>query len=88
LAELLRAALPPGAAAAGACEAWADHVFVTFEGSFILCRSLGDDRHMQAQLALLRGCTAALVAPHAAIRADESAAGVGRPTVGAVGPRP
>ena len=33
----------------------ADHVFVTFEGAFILARSLQDPSHMRRQLALLRG---------------------------------
>jgi TetR/AcrR family transcriptional repressor of nem operon len=32
----------------------ADHVFVTFEGAFILGRTLGDARHMEAQLRVLR----------------------------------
>lgn len=32
----------------------ADHVFVTFEGAFILGRTLGDPRHMRAQLRVLR----------------------------------
>jgi TetR/AcrR family transcriptional repressor of nem operon len=32
----------------------ADHLFVTFEGAFILCRSTGDSRHMRAQLRIVR----------------------------------
>jgi TetR/AcrR family transcriptional regulator, transcriptional repressor for nem operon len=32
----------------------ADHVFVTFEGAFILSRSMNDPRHMRAQLTVLR----------------------------------
>jgi TetR/AcrR family transcriptional regulator, transcriptional repressor for nem operon len=32
----------------------ADHVFVTFEGAFILGRTTGDARHMRAQLRVLR----------------------------------
>jgi len=32
----------------------ADHVFVTFEGAFILCRSTGDPSHMRRQLGVLR----------------------------------
>lgn len=32
----------------------ADHVFVTFEGAFILSRSMNDSRHMGAQLTVLR----------------------------------
>jgi TetR/AcrR family transcriptional repressor of nem operon len=32
----------------------ADHVFVTFEGTFILARTMGDPNHMRAQLRILR----------------------------------
>lgn len=35
-------------------EALADHVFVTFEGAFILARSMRDGSHMRRQLRLLR----------------------------------
>ncbi|HTF49602.1 MAG TPA: helix-turn-helix domain-containing protein [Pseudonocardia sp.] len=35
-------------------DALADHLFVTFEGAFILCRSMTDARHMGAQLGVLR----------------------------------
>lgn len=35
-------------------ESLADHVFVTFEGAFILSRAMRDDAHMRAQLGLLR----------------------------------
>lgn len=35
-------------------EALADHVFVTFEGAFLLARSMGDAGHMRAQLRVLR----------------------------------
>lgn len=35
-------------------EALADHVWVTFEGAFLLCRSTGDPTHMRAQLGTLR----------------------------------
>jgi TetR/AcrR family transcriptional repressor of nem operon len=35
-------------------EALADHVFVTFEGAFILARSLQDGAHMRRQLRLVR----------------------------------
>jgi TetR/AcrR family transcriptional repressor of nem operon len=38
----------------GDVDALADHVFVTFEGSFLLCRSTGNAEHMRAQLAVLR----------------------------------
>jgi TetR/AcrR family transcriptional regulator, transcriptional repressor for nem operon len=34
--------------------ALADHVFVTFEGAFVLCRATGDPSHMKAQLGALR----------------------------------
>ena len=42
-------------------DALADHVFVTFEGAFILCRSTGDPSHMRRQLAALRVLVEALV---------------------------
>lgn len=62
LTELLRAALPvTGKATELDCEAWADHVFVTFEGAFILCRAMEDNGHMKAQLAALRTATAAML---------------------------
>jgi TetR/AcrR family transcriptional repressor of nem operon len=35
-------------------DAVADHVFVTFEGAFILARAMRDGGHMRAQLRLLR----------------------------------
>ena len=35
-------------------DALADHVFVTFEGAFILSRSMTDGGHMRAQLTVLR----------------------------------
>lgn len=35
-------------------DALADHLFVTFQGAFILSRSMNDPRHMRAQLAVLR----------------------------------
>lgn len=34
--------------------ALADHVFVTFEGAFLLCRTTGDPGHMRRQLRVLR----------------------------------
>lgn len=40
----------------------ADHVFVTFEGAFILCRTTGDPSHMRRQLAALRVLLTALAA--------------------------
>ncbi|GGC79341.1 TetR family transcriptional regulator [Tersicoccus solisilvae] len=35
-------------------DALADHLFVTFEGAFVLCRATGDAGHMRAQLRVLR----------------------------------
>ena len=46
------AALPPDSDLDA--EALADHVFVTFEGAFILCRATGDPGHMRSQLRVLR----------------------------------
>jgi TetR/AcrR family transcriptional repressor of nem operon len=42
--------------------ALADHVFVTFEGAFLLARSTDDPGHMRAQLRVLRQLMAALLA--------------------------
>jgi TetR/AcrR family transcriptional repressor of nem operon len=42
-------------------DALADHVFVTFEGAFILCRSTEDTGHMRAQLTVLRQLIEALL---------------------------
>lgn len=42
-------------------DALADHLFVTFEGSFILCRATADPSHMRAQLGTLRVLLAALL---------------------------
>jgi TetR/AcrR family transcriptional repressor of nem operon len=52
-----QAAGPP----AEAVDALADHVFVTFEGAFILARSLSDPGHMRAQLRVLRQLLEALL---------------------------
>jgi TetR/AcrR family transcriptional regulator, transcriptional repressor for nem operon len=60
LSRLLRAALPDRSAGI-AVEALADHVFVTFEGAFILCRSTGLPGHMRAQLTVLRQLIEALL---------------------------
>lgn len=43
-------------------EALADHVFVTFEGAFILARATGDGTHMRRQLGVLRRSLEALLA--------------------------
>ena len=41
--------------------ALADHVFVTFEGAFLLCRATSDPGHMRRQLGVLRRLLEALV---------------------------
>lgn len=43
------------------CEALADHLFVTFEGAFVLARATGDPGVMRAQLATLRRLLEALL---------------------------
>ncbi len=60
LAALLRSALPAGSGVD--VESLADHIFVTFEGAFILCRATGDPRHMRAQLTVVRELLEALLA--------------------------
>lgn len=52
IAGLLEPALPDGADVD--VDALADHVFVTFEGAFLLARGTGDAGHMRRQLAVLR----------------------------------
>ncbi len=42
-------------------DALADHLFVTFEGAFLLCRSTGDPEHMRRQLAAHRTLVQALL---------------------------
>ena len=42
-------------------DALADHVFVTFEGAFLLARATGDPGHMRAQLRTLRQLVAAVL---------------------------
>jgi TetR/AcrR family transcriptional regulator, transcriptional repressor for nem operon len=62
LADLLReafAARPPSLPVDP--DALADHVFVTFEGAFLLCRSTGEPGHMRAQLTVLRGLLESLL---------------------------
>lgn len=58
-ADLLADAL--GDRAAVDVDALADHVFVTFEGAFLLARTTGDPAQMRRQLAVLRGLVAALL---------------------------
>ena len=43
-------------------DALADHVFVTFEGAFLLARSTGESFHMRSQLRTLRQLVAAALA--------------------------
>jgi TetR/AcrR family transcriptional repressor of nem operon len=52
-ADLLRAALGRRARSIDV-DALSDHLFVTFEGAFLLCRSLGEPSHMRAQLRTYR----------------------------------
>ena len=59
IADLLVAAATARDLDLGDVEALADHVFVTFEGAFLLCRSTGSPEHMRAQLAVLRRLLAA-----------------------------
>lgn len=54
IAELLVAASTARDLSLGDIDALADHVFVTFEGAFLLCRSTGSPEHMRAQLRVLR----------------------------------
>jgi TetR/AcrR family transcriptional repressor of nem operon len=49
--------------------ALADHVFVTFEGAFLLARSTGDSGHMRAQLRILRQLIEALLSDRSRDRA-------------------
>ena len=44
-------------------DAVADHVFVTFEGAFLLCRATGDTVHLGAQLRVLRQLLESLLTP-------------------------
>lgn len=60
LARLLADALPDSGELD--LEALADHVFVTFEGAFLLCRATGDPGHMRRQLRALRQLAGALLA--------------------------
>ena len=52
-ADLLRAALGRRTRSVDV-DALSDHLFVTFEGAFLLCRSLGDPSHMRTQLRTYR----------------------------------
>ena len=54
IAGLLDAATESRGVDLGDAHALADHVFVTFEGAFLLSRSTGKPEHMRAQLGVLR----------------------------------
>ena len=71
-AELLREAL--GERDDVDVDALADHVFVTFEGSFLLARTTGDPQHMRRQLAVLRRLVRALLDA----QPDDTSGGRGR----------
>lgn len=58
-AELLRDALPAGHGID--VDALADHVFVTFEGAFLLARTTGQDEQLRRQLAVLRALVESLL---------------------------
>jgi TetR/AcrR family transcriptional repressor of nem operon len=62
IAGLLRDALASQRNSGLDPEALADHVFVTFEGAFLLARSTGEPRHMRTQLHTLRQLVAAALA--------------------------
>jgi TetR/AcrR family transcriptional regulator, transcriptional repressor for nem operon len=61
IADLLSAAATSGDLDLGDLDALADHVFVTFEGAFLLCRSTCSPEHMRAQLGVLRRLLAAVL---------------------------
>ena len=61
-AGLLRAALGDRARDVDV-DGLADHLFVTFEGAFLLCRSTGDPGHMRRQVGAYRELVAALLGP-------------------------
>ncbi len=61
IADLLTAAATSRNLDLGDVDALADHVFVTFEGSFLLCRSTGRPEHMRAQLGVLRRLLASVL---------------------------
>lgn len=58
-AELLRDALPAGHGID--VDALADHVFVTFEGAFLLARTTGRPEQLRRQLAVLRALVESLL---------------------------
>lgn len=63
IVELLRPAVPRGRGAARIdLDALADHLYVTFEGAFLLSRTIDDPSAMRAQLKILGALVAALLA--------------------------
>ncbi|MBX9472988.1 TetR/AcrR family transcriptional regulator [Microcella sp.] len=54
IVDLLTAAAASAAVDLGDLDALADHVFVTFEGAFLLSRSTGEPSHMRTQLGVVR----------------------------------
>ncbi|MEP7737527.1 TetR/AcrR family transcriptional regulator [Nocardioides sp. 31GB23] len=66
IARLLEAAAQDRGLDLGDTDALADHVFVTFEGAFLLCRSTGSPAHMRAQLGVLRRLLGAALGVRAA----------------------
>jgi TetR/AcrR family transcriptional repressor of nem operon len=64
IADLLAAAASSRDLNLGDVQALSDHIFVTFEGAFLLCRSTGTPGHMRRQLGVLRNLlSAALRSP-------------------------
>ncbi len=54
IVDLLTAAAAAAEVDLGDLDALADHVFVTFEGAFLLSRSTGEPAHMRTQLGVVR----------------------------------
>ncbi|MEP7162000.1 MAG: TetR/AcrR family transcriptional regulator [Dermatophilaceae bacterium] len=84
LSHLLRDALPDSSTIDP--DALADHLFVTFEGAFILSRATDDNGHMRSQVTILRQLLTALLdqprttSPKASTPATPH--GAGRPQAG------
>lgn len=60
-AQLIAEALTPGTAVD--VDALSDHVWVTFEGAFLLARTTGDPGMLRRQLSLLRTLVGSLLSP-------------------------
>lgn len=75
IAGLLTAASTAGDLDLGDIDALADHVFVTFEGAFLLCRSTASPDHMRAQLRVLRRLLTAALGQAAPAAAGDQGAG-------------